>query len=306
MGSVPCRGWSTATRTRRSAAIACTSSRCAPAERATRSCTQRAAASSRPSRRRAPSQRTTCASGSQRMRAQCSGTGRQRGRGSPATASTATRSSRPSRLSAPRAEARRGWARTPCRRTPWTRTPTSTGRSPRCCPAQPSSPMQQMSSWSAARSTREQARRYLEACGARGLALRLHGDQFTESGAIPLAVELGARSVDHLEATGRGGTCPARRQRRGRRAAPGERALPRPADAGRAGARRCGCGDRARDRFQPGERIHDEPAARRIARLYPAPPRARGSTRRDDRQCGARPRSCPHAWATRAGLRAPT
>jgi imidazolonepropionase len=47
-----------------------------------------------------------------------------------------------------------------------------------------------------------QARRYLESCRAAGLALRLHGDQFTESGAIPLAVELGARSVDHLEATG--------------------------------------------------------------------------------------------------------
>jgi imidazolonepropionase len=47
-----------------------------------------------------------------------------------------------------------------------------------------------------------QARRYLVACGGAGLALRLHGDQFTESGAIPLAIELGARSVDHLEATG--------------------------------------------------------------------------------------------------------
>jgi imidazolonepropionase len=46
------------------------------------------------------------------------------------------------------------------------------------------------------------ARHYLEACQAEGLALRLHGDQFTESGAIPLAIELGARSVDHLEATG--------------------------------------------------------------------------------------------------------
>jgi imidazolonepropionase len=47
-----------------------------------------------------------------------------------------------------------------------------------------------------------EARRYLEACRGHGLALRLHGDQFTESGAIPLAIELGARSVDHLEATG--------------------------------------------------------------------------------------------------------
>lgn len=50
-----------------------------------------------------------------------------------------------------------------------------------------------------------QARRYLEACRAAGLALRLHGDQFTEAGAIPLAIELGARSVDHLEATGEAG-----------------------------------------------------------------------------------------------------
>ena len=50
-----------------------------------------------------------------------------------------------------------------------------------------------------------QARRYLDACREHGLALRLHGDQFTEAGAVPLAVELGARSVDHLEATGPGG-----------------------------------------------------------------------------------------------------
>ena len=47
----------------------------------------------------------------------------------------------------------------------------------------------------------DQSRRYLEACRDAGLALRLHGDQFTESGAIGLAIELGARSVDHLEAT---------------------------------------------------------------------------------------------------------
>ena len=47
-----------------------------------------------------------------------------------------------------------------------------------------------------------QARRYLRACADAGLALRLHGDQFTELGAVPLAIELGARSVDHLEQTG--------------------------------------------------------------------------------------------------------
>ncbi|HEU0304314.1 MAG TPA: imidazolonepropionase [Gaiellaceae bacterium] len=47
-----------------------------------------------------------------------------------------------------------------------------------------------------------QARRYLEAARDHGLELRLHGDQFTEAGAIPLAIDLGARSVDHLEATG--------------------------------------------------------------------------------------------------------
>jgi imidazolonepropionase len=46
-----------------------------------------------------------------------------------------------------------------------------------------------------------QARRYLSACGEAGLALRLHGDQFTEQGAVDVAIELGARSIDHLEAT---------------------------------------------------------------------------------------------------------
>jgi imidazolonepropionase len=50
-----------------------------------------------------------------------------------------------------------------------------------------------------------QARRYLQACADAGLALRLHGDQFTEQGAIDVAIELGARSVDHLEATGERG-----------------------------------------------------------------------------------------------------
>lgn len=51
----------------------------------------------------------------------------------------------------------------------------------------------------------ELARRYLLACRDAGLALRLHGDQFTEAGAVPLALELRARSIDHLEATGEAG-----------------------------------------------------------------------------------------------------
>ncbi len=50
-----------------------------------------------------------------------------------------------------------------------------------------------------------QARRYLKACAAAGLVLRLHGDQFSELGAVALAIELGARSIDHLEATGEAG-----------------------------------------------------------------------------------------------------
>ncbi len=53
--------------------------------------------------------------------------------------------------------------------------------------------------------TAEQADRYLRAAQELGLTARMHGDQFTECGAIPLAVEIGARSVDHLEQTGADG-----------------------------------------------------------------------------------------------------
>ena len=47
---------------------------------------------------------------------------------------------------------------------------------------------------------REQARRYLLAAQEEGLAARLHGDQFSDQGGIDLAIEIGARSIDHLEA----------------------------------------------------------------------------------------------------------
>ena len=149
-----------------------------------------------------------------------------------------------------------------------------------------------------------QARRFLEACRAAGLALRLHGDQFTESGAIPLAVELGARSVDHLEATGASGRRRARRERGRRRAAAGERALPRPADAAGSRARRCRRRDRARDRLQPGQRIHDEPAARLLTRVHAASSLARRGTHRRDGQCRPRARRRGPRRADRARARA--
>lgn len=44
----------------------------------------------------------------------------------------------------------------------------------------------------------EQSRRVLEAGKARGLGLRVHGNQLGESGGVALAVELGAASVDHV------------------------------------------------------------------------------------------------------------
>jgi imidazolonepropionase len=50
-----------------------------------------------------------------------------------------------------------------------------------------------------------QARRYLEVARSHRLALRLHADQFSEAGGVELAIELDARSVDHLEATGESG-----------------------------------------------------------------------------------------------------
>jgi imidazolonepropionase len=48
----------------------------------------------------------------------------------------------------------------------------------------------------------EQSRRYLEKAKELRLERRVHGDQFTEMGAIQLAIDVEAKSVDHLEATG--------------------------------------------------------------------------------------------------------
>ncbi len=50
--------------------------------------------------------------------------------------------------------------------------------------------------------TLAETRTILEAGRAHGLALRVHAEQFTHTGAADLAAELGARSVEHLERPG--------------------------------------------------------------------------------------------------------
>ncbi len=52
--------------------------------------------------------------------------------------------------------------------------------------------------------TLAEARTILEAARAHNLALRVHAEQFTHTGAADLAAELGARSVEHLERPGDG------------------------------------------------------------------------------------------------------
>ena len=203
-GSARCPGSSTATRMPASPATASASSRSGRAARryeelhaagggilstvrATRAAGARGA---RRDRGRAP------------PRSGCARTGRRPSRASRATGSITTRSSRSSGPCEPPAACRPGSART--------RVPPEfddAGRLPRL-------PARRRASrggtarrggrrLSRARLLRRRAGAPLpEACRGAGLALRLHGDQFTESGAIPLAIELGARSVDHLEATG--------------------------------------------------------------------------------------------------------
>jgi imidazolonepropionase len=47
----------------------------------------------------------------------------------------------------------------------------------------------------------DECRRYFTRALALGCGMRVHADQFHSLGMVPLAIELGARSVDHLEAT---------------------------------------------------------------------------------------------------------
>ena len=257
---------------------------------------RKAAASSRPCARRARRPRTSSSGPFGDTPSGCCGRERRPSRASRATGSTGTPSSRPCAPSRRRAASRPGSARTPFR--PSSTTPTAyldfalAEVLPEAAGiAEAADVFLERGAFDAA-----QARRYLEACRDAGLALRLHGDQFSESGAVPLAIELGARSVDHLEATGTEGAQRARALRRRRRAAPRERALPRQADAARPRARRRRRRGRARDRLQPGERVLREPAARLLARVHAASALAGRGARRVHGERGARPRPGRRAW----------
>ena len=280
-GCARSRGSSTATRIRRSAATASRSSRCARPARATRSCTRRAAASSRPFARRARSARTALRARVARhagwmLAPRHDDVGGQVGlRARPRhRARVAARDPRR------RAARRRGSARTRCR-------PSSTTRDayldfalaevlPDAARARDAADVfLERGAFDAA-----QARRYLEACRDAGLALRLHGDQFTESGAIPLAIELGARSVDHLEATGADGVAALASERR-RSACCCRRA--RSSSTGR-------CRRPARS-STPAPRSRSRPTSTRAARSRRA---CRSSARSPARSCSSRrPRRSP-------------
>ena len=126
-------------------------------------------------------------------------------------------------------------ARTRCRPSSALRTTTSTSRSPRCCRRPPRRAEHADVFLERGAFSAEQADRYLRAAMGHGLVARLHGDQFTESGAIPLAIELGARSVDHLEATGPAGVAALAGSDVAGRAPARRGALPAPLAAARPG-----------------------------------------------------------------------
>ena len=131
----------------------------------------------------------------------CSAAGQRRGRRSPATGSTGTRSSHPYAQSVTPAGSRPGWVRMRWR--PSTTTPmrTSTSFSPRCCRTRRDRRGcgRLPRAWRVRRRAGAALPRGLPPARARTPAPRrsVHRGR-----GVPLAIELGARSVDHLEATG--------------------------------------------------------------------------------------------------------
>ena len=116
----------------------------------------------------------------------------------------------------------------------------------------------------------EQARRYLEAARAAGSRAAAPRRSVHRVGGDPTR-DRARRALGRPPRGDRAGwNRRARRQRRHRRAAPRQRALPGTADAAGAGARRRRCRGRARHRLQPWQRVLREPAARAVARRDPA------------------------------------
>ena len=148
-----------------------------------------------------------------------------------------------------------------------------------------------------------QARRYLQACREAGLALRLHGDQFMELGAVPLAVEVGARSVDHLEATGDTGIGTlAASDVVGVLLPASALFLDRPMPQAQAHGRRR-CGDRPGDGLQSRKRVLREPPGRLLACVHAAPPLAGGGPVGMHGERSTRTRPCRPDRATHSRLR---
>jgi len=148
-----------------------------------------------------------------------------------------------------------------------------------------------------------QARRYLEACREAGLRLRLHADQFTEAGGVPLAIELGAVSVDHLEATGPDGVRALAQSDVAAVLLPvAAQFLDRPMPPGRALVDEGAVVALATD-FNPGSAFCESlplVVALACTQMQTAP---RGSPRRVHRERRTRPRPSGPGWASRAGLR---
>ena len=141
-----------------------------------------------------------------------------------------------------------------------------------------------------------QAARYLTACREAGLALRLHADQFTEAGGIELALELGARSVDHLEATGPNGVQALAASDVCRRPPPGRRSHPRPADAACPCAGRRRRDRRSRYRLQPRQCVLRQPSDRDQPCVHSARARSSRGAHRLYRERRARARTCRSTW----------
>ena len=316
------RGSSTATRIRRSAATGSTSSRSGRPARATRSCTRPAAGSSRPSARRARPAQAACTRAVDRhrdwmLRGRDDDVGGQVGLRARSRDGARARCAR----SARRAGSRPGSARTPSR-------PSTTMRDayldfvladvlPEAAAlAEAADVFLERGAFDAA-----QARRYLEACRGRRPRAPAARRPVHGSGRDP-ARDRARRALGRPPRGDR-----ARTASRALAASdvvgvllPGERALPRPADAAGAGARRRGRRGRARDRLQPRQLVLREPAARLLARgdAAGAQPgrgarrlhgqrRARARPRRDDRPARARATARTSCCSTRpTGATSPT